>query len=112
VANLQASSHPVRDTVRRARAAETVEDERGFQQELRALDRRERRQRHEVFAVEDDIEGKRDQLIAALERRLKQKTVVHPLFRVRWQLVLLFLASHYSGYSSSACVRVTDINGI
>jgi len=39
------------------------------------------------------IEEKRNQFIAALERRLKQKTVVHPQFRVRWRLVSLVLAS-------------------
>jgi hypothetical protein len=35
--------------------------------------------------VEDEIESKRDQLIEALERRLKQKTLVHFLFRIRWE---------------------------
>ncbi|MES9813224.1 MAG: hypothetical protein ABW161_09825 [Candidatus Thiodiazotropha sp.] len=49
--------------------------------------RQQRRQRQEIFDVEDDIEEKRDQLIEALERRMKQKTLVHLLFRIRWEIV-------------------------
>jgi hypothetical protein len=36
--------------------------------------------------VEDEIEAKRDQLIEALERRLKLKTLVYFLFRICWEL--------------------------
>jgi len=34
--------------------------------------------------VEGEIEARRDQLIDALEERMKKKTLVHPLFRMRW----------------------------
>jgi len=36
--------------------------------------------------VEDEIEARRDQLIEALERRMKRETRVHHLFRIRWRL--------------------------
>jgi hypothetical protein len=44
------------------------------------------RQRQQILDVEDEIEARRDQFIEALEKRLKQKTLVHPVFRIRWQL--------------------------
>ena len=77
----------IRDTKRRARTAETVEEQKRLQEELKTLERQQRRQRQDIFTVEDEIEAKRDQLIEALEKRLKQKTLIHPLFRIRWRLV-------------------------
>ena len=40
-----------------------------------------------IFEVEDQIEGRRDALIDALEQRLNQQSNVHLLFRLRWTLV-------------------------
>lgn len=77
----------LKDAKRRARLAERVEEQKTLQDAIKNLERRQRRQRQEIFDVEDDIEAKRDQLIAALERRLKQKTLVHCLFRIRWEIV-------------------------
>ena len=77
----------IRDTKRRARMAETVEEQRELQEALKTLERQQRRHRQEIFDVEDQIEERRDQLIEALEKRIKQKTLVHPLFRIKWQLV-------------------------
>ncbi len=76
----------LKDAKRRARAASTVEDQAALQDEVRSLERKQRRQRQEIFDVEDEIEAKRDALIAALERRLNQRSHTLPLFRIRWQL--------------------------
>lgn len=51
-----------------------------------ALQSQQRRQRREIFDVEDEIEAKRDGLIAALERRLNQRSHSLRLFRMRWVL--------------------------
>jgi hypothetical protein len=76
----------LKDAKRRARAAGTVEGQAAVQDEIRALERQQRRQRQEIFDVEDEIEAKRDALIAALERRLNQRSHSVPLFRIRWRL--------------------------
>lgn len=76
----------LKDTKRRARLAERVEEQKTLQDAIKNLERRQRRQRQEIFDVEDEIESKRDQFIAALERRLKQRTLVHCLFRIRWEI--------------------------
>jgi hypothetical protein len=67
----------IEDTKRRARLAERVEEQKSLQEEIKNLERRERRQRQEIFDMEGEIEWKRDQLI---------ETLVHLLFRVRWEL--------------------------
>ena len=76
----------LKDAKRRARAASTVEEQAKTQDEIKSLEREQRRQRQEIFDVEDEIEAKRDALIAALERRLNQRSHSVPLFRVRWVL--------------------------
>ena len=48
----------------------------------RALEDTQRRQRQQIFAVEDEINGKRD----ALEKRMTQQNRPHRLLRVRWRL--------------------------
>jgi predicted nucleic acid-binding Zn-ribbon protein len=86
---LQDTKSRLKDTKRRARLAGRVEEQKALQEEIKTLERRQRRQRRqrqEIFDVEDEIESKRDQLIEALARRLKQKTLVHFLFRIRWEL--------------------------
>ena len=76
----------LKDAKRRARAASTVEEQAAIQEETRHLERLQRRQRQEIFDVEDEIEAKRDALIAALERRLNQRSHSVPLFRIRWRI--------------------------
>ena len=76
----------LQDAKRRARTATTIEEQAAIQEQVRALERQQRRQRQEIFDVEDAIEAKRDALIAALERRLNQSSHSIPLFRVRWRL--------------------------
>ena len=76
----------LKDAKRRARNAETVEEQAAIQEEIKAIERQQRRQRQEIFDVEDEIEAKRDALIAALERRLNQRSHSVRLFRIRWRL--------------------------
>jgi hypothetical protein len=83
---LQDTKARLKDGKRRARAATTVEDQAAVQDEIRALESQQRSQRREIFDVEDEIEAKRDALIAALERRLNQRSHSVRLFRIRWAL--------------------------
>lgn len=77
----------IRDTKRKARTADTIDEQKRFQEELKSLERLQRRQRQSIFDVEDEIEQRRDDLIEALERRMHQKSTTHHVFRIRWQLV-------------------------
>lgn len=77
----------LKDAKRCARTATTVAEQAAAQEEIRTLERHQRRQRQEIFDVEDAIEARRDALIAALERRINQRSRSIPLFRIRWTLV-------------------------
>ena len=72
---------------REARKAPTLEEQSQLQQQLRDLERQQRRQRQKIFDVEDEIIEKRDELIDALQERLTQTTNIEHLFTIRWRVV-------------------------
>ncbi len=71
---------------RDARKAATLQEQDGIQREISELERKQRRQRQEIFVVEDEIIAKRDELIASLQQRLQEKTSNETLFSIRWQV--------------------------
>jgi len=84
---LKDTKEQIKATNRQARLAATVEEQHQFQEKVRTLEKKKRRQRQQIFDIEDEIAEKRDQLIEALEKRMQQKTVTEPLFTIRWQVV-------------------------
>lgn len=72
---------------RQARLAVTMDEQKQIQDNIASLEKKKRRQRQQIFEVEDEIERKRDALIAALEKRLTQKTTIEPLFTIGWSVV-------------------------
>jgi hypothetical protein len=72
---------------RQARQATTLDEQHAVQEKIRTLEKQQRRQRQEIFKVEDEITDKRDGLIDALERRLAHTTASEPLFTIRWIVV-------------------------
>lgn len=72
---------------REARQAATLEQQHAIQEKLQKLERQQRRQRQDIFAVEDEIMEKRDSLIDQLERRLTQRTETETLFTIHWRVV-------------------------
>lgn len=72
---------------RQARQAVTLEEQHQIQEKIQKLERQQRRQRQEIFRVEDEIMEKRDQLIDQLEKRLTQRTSTESLFTIRWAVV-------------------------
>jgi hypothetical protein len=72
---------------REARQAVTLEQQHVIQEKLQKLERQQRRQRQEIFTVEDEIMEKRDSLIDQLERRLAQRTEAETIFTIRWRVI-------------------------
>ena len=83
---LSDTKNRLRSLKRETRLAASIEDQQRLQTEIRELEVLQRRQRQEIFEVEDEIIAKRDDLIAALEEKLKQKTDVQDLFTIRWKV--------------------------
>jgi hypothetical protein len=71
---------------RQARLAATTEQQHAIQEQIRELEKQKRRQRQRIFDVEDEILAKRDELIEKLEKRMRQRTNVEPLFTIRWSV--------------------------
>lgn len=71
---------------REARQAATLADQHRIQEEIQKLEKQKRRQRQDIFKVEDEIMEKRDTLIDTLEHRLAQKTSRETLFTLRWSV--------------------------
>ena len=72
---------------RQARQAVTVQEQHDLQEKVRNMEKKKRRQRQQIFDVEDEIAGKRDRLIDALENRMQQRTSSKELFTIRWTVV-------------------------
>ena len=72
---------------RDARKAATLQEQDGIQRELAELERKQRRLRQEIFAVEDEIIEKRDALITSLQQRLQEKIDTQTLFTLRWYVL-------------------------
>lgn len=83
---LSDTKNRLRSLKRDSRLAASIEDQQRIQTEIRELEALQRRQRQEIFEVEDEIIAKRDELIAALEQKLKQKTDIQELFTIRWKV--------------------------
>lgn len=71
---------------RDARKAITLQEQENIQREIAEQERKQRKQRQEIFDVEDDIIAKRDELIATLQKRVHEQTDTQTIFMLRWQV--------------------------
>lgn len=84
--HLRSTKQQIAQIKRDSRQALSMEEQAGIQVRLRVLEQQQRKQRQEVFEVEDAIIEKRDLLIAQLEQRLTQSVHAETLFSIRWKV--------------------------
>ena len=72
---------------RQSRLATTLDEQNELQQKLRDLEKKQRKQRQQIFEIEDEIAEKRDTLIDGLQKRMTQKTHSTHLFTIQWEVV-------------------------
>ena len=84
---LKDTKNQIKRLNREARLAANLEEQHRIQEEIKKLERKKRKQRREIFAIEDQIEEKRDTLIEALEQQLTQDTSIDTLFTIAWEVV-------------------------
>ncbi len=58
-----------------------------IQEQLQDLSKKQKRQRQEIFIVEDEIAEMRDKMIADIQKRMKQEIIKTPLFTINWKLI-------------------------
>jgi len=84
---LKDTKEQIKGVRREARAAATLEEEAAIQTKLQELERRQRKQRQEIFNQEDEVAEKRDELIVNLQKRLSRGHSIETLFTIRWSVV-------------------------
>jgi hypothetical protein len=84
---LRDTKEKIKALTREARQAATLDEQHRIQEEIARLEKLKRKQRQDIFQVEDEIMEKRDTLIAQLEKRLVQKTTTETLFTIRWEVI-------------------------
>jgi hypothetical protein len=83
---LQDTKARIAQRKRDARKAMSLDEQAEIQNELRELEQKQRKQRQDIFAVEDQITEQRDALIAALQARLAQTIHTEVLYSIRWNV--------------------------
>ena len=67
-------------------AALTLEEKLAGQKQIKALEAERGKRRKALFDAQDQIDQRRDQLIAEIEGKLQQKVNSQQLFAIRWQV--------------------------
>lgn len=84
---LQDTKAKIKALKRDTRHALSLENQQALQKELQDCEKLQRRQRQQIFDVEDEIIERRDALISELQKRLKQVTKAESLFSIRWSVI-------------------------
>jgi len=74
----------IRELRRTAALAQSLQDKLTHQKQLRDLERRRNSKRRELFDAQDAIDQQREDLIGKIEKQLKHRSEIHPLFTIRW----------------------------
>lgn len=76
----------IREAKRAATAAPTLEAKLAGQKQVKSLEVQRNQRRKSLFEAQDDIDRRRGELIAEMEKKLAQSVTVQRLFTVRWRL--------------------------
>jgi len=76
----------IRDAKRASAAAATLEEKLVHQRALKTLQATRNQKRKDLFVAQDEVEDKRDALIASIEARMTTGQKEDLLFRIRWSL--------------------------
>ncbi|MBR2005695.1 MAG: DEAD/DEAH box helicase family protein [Thermoguttaceae bacterium] len=72
---------------REATSTRGLQEKIAAQKQVRELERRRNQKRRELYAAQDAVEQKRDELIERLEEQTKEKIEEKRLFTIRWSVV-------------------------
>jgi adenine-specific DNA-methyltransferase len=76
----------IKETRRAATAALTLEEKLAGQKQVKALESQRNAKRRTLFDAQDDIDRRREQIIADVEGKLQQRVTQTSLFAIRWEL--------------------------
>jgi adenine-specific DNA-methyltransferase len=76
----------IKEAKRSATLGLTLEEKLAGQKQIRALEGQRNAKRKSLFEAQDEIDGRREQLIAEIEGKLVQKTYLQTILSVGWRL--------------------------
>lgn len=76
----------IKEARRAATAALTLEEKLEGQKQVKALESQRNAKRRALFDAQDEIDSRRDRLIAEIEGKLQQRVSQTTLFSIRWKL--------------------------
>jgi len=72
---------------RQSGLAKTLDERNDIQTKIRNLGKKERRQWEQILQTLDEIDKKREMLLAGIQAKLRQTTATTPLFTIRWRVI-------------------------
>ena len=76
----------IKEARRAATAALTLEEKLAGQKQIKALEAQRNAKRRTLFDAQDEIDRRREQIIAEIEGKLQQRVSQTRLFSIRWSL--------------------------
>lgn len=76
----------IKEARRAATAALTLEEKLSGQKQVKSLESLRNQKRRSLFDAQDEVDRQREELIAKIEGKLKQKASLLPLFSIHWSL--------------------------
>ncbi len=77
----------IKEARRAATAALTLEEKLAGQKQVKALESQRNTKHRALFDAQDDIDRRREQLIAGIEGKLQQRVSQERLFSIRWSVI-------------------------
>jgi adenine-specific DNA-methyltransferase len=77
----------IREARRRTMQGVTLNEKLEIQKQVKSLEAERTRHRRHLFEAQDEIDGRRETLIADIEKQLAKRSVRSPVFRIRWKVV-------------------------
>jgi adenine-specific DNA-methyltransferase len=76
----------IRETLKTAALAQSLQNKLAEQKVIKALEKTRNTKRRELFDAQDAIDAQREELIVNIEKELKRRRSVAPLFLLRWEV--------------------------
>lgn len=84
---LEDAKAEIRALRNQVRMAPSLQEQHTLQEQLRDAEKRKRKARNRINDTEDEVDEKRNDIIAALESRMTQDTQTECLFTIRWKVI-------------------------
>lgn len=84
---LKDTKQRIKELTRQAAQTNEPHEQLDIQKRIRDLEKRQRRQRQEIFNAEDQIKEQRDGMIDEIEKRMHRSFNEKPVFTIRWEIL-------------------------